>query len=223
VGVDSRLGHQLRKKMEKYKNPKPPRLARWLLSLMSEYDEIFSSLGDFEEYFNSKAQHKGRGRAIRWYLSQVLRSFPSYFLLIIKWRFVMFGNYLKIAVRNIIKHKGASFLNVMGLSIGIAACILIFLYVQFELSYDRYHKNGERIYRIGQEIAYLNARTAATSAPLAEALVTEFPEIESTARMRNIDESIVRLDDKGFLEKKIIVECVASTIFAEVGRCELGF
>jgi len=203
VGVDSGLGHRYRKKVEKYKNPKPPRLARWLLSLMSEYDENFSSLGDFEEYFNSKVQHEGRGRAIRWYWSQVLRSFPSYFLLIIKWRFVMFGNYLKIAVRNIIKHKGASFLNVMGLSIGIAACILIFLYVQFELSYDRYHKNGERVFRIGQEIAYLNARTVATSAPLAEALVTEFPEIESAARLRNIDESIVRLDYKGFLEKKM--------------------
>jgi putative ABC transport system permease protein len=116
----------------------------------------------------------------------------------------MFGNYLKIAMRNIIKHKGASFLNVLGLSIGIAACILIFLYVQFELSYDRYHKNGYRVYRVGQEIAYLNARTAATSAPLAEALTTEFPEIESAARMRNIDECIVSLDDTGFLENKMI-------------------
>jgi len=178
-------------------------LARWLLALLSEYDAHYSSLGDFEEYFNIKVQHKGKARAVRWYWGQVLLTLPSYFLLIIKWRFIMLGNYLKIAVRNIIKHKGASFLNVLGLSIGIAACILIFLYVQFELSYDRYHKNGERIYRIGQEIAYLDARTAATSAPLAEALVTEFPEIESAARMRNIDESIVSLDDKGFLEEKI--------------------
>ncbi|UCE42383.1 MAG: ABC transporter permease [Candidatus Aminicenantes bacterium] len=190
--------------MDKNKIPKPPRLAHWLLSLMSEYDESFSSLGDFEEYFNNKARDEGRRRAIQWYWSQVLRSFPSYFLLVIKWRFVMFGNYLKIAVRNIIKHKGVSFLNVMGLSIGIAACILIFLYVQFELSYDRYHANAEQVYRIGQEIAYLNARTAATSAPLAEAMITEFPEIQSAVRMRNIDECIVRLEDRGFLEKKII-------------------
>ncbi len=190
--------------MGKNKKRTPPRLARQLLALMAEYDANFSSLGDFEEYFNNKAQHKGKGTAVRWYWSQVLRSFPHYLLLIIKWRFVMLGNYLKIALRNIIKHKGASFLNVMGLSIGIAACILIFLYVQFELSYDRYHTNAERVYRIGQEISYLNSRTAATSAPLAEALVTEFSEIESAARLRNIDESIVRLDDKGFLETKMI-------------------
>lgn len=179
-------------------------MARWLLSLMSEYDESFSSLGDFEEYHNRMDRHEGRSKALRWYWSQVLRSFPSYLLLIIKWRFVMFGNYLKIAVRNIIKHKGASFLNVMGLSIGIAACILIFLYVQFELSYDRYHTNSDRIHRIGLEIPELDIQIPTASAPLAKALVTEFPEIESAVRIRNIDESIVRLNDKGFLEKKII-------------------
>jgi putative ABC transport system permease protein len=190
--------------MDKNNNSKPPRLAHRLLSLMSEYDKNFSSLGDFEECFNDKSRHEDRGRAVRWYWCQVLRSFPSYLLLVIKWRFVMIGNYMKIAVRNITKHKGVSFLNVMGLSVGIAACILIFLYVQFELSYDRYHENGERIYRVGQEIAYLHARTAATSAPLADALVTEFSEIQSAARMRNIDECIVRLGERGFLEKKLI-------------------
>lgn len=116
----------------------------------------------------------------------------------------MFGNYLKIAVRNIIKHKGASFLNIIGLSIGIAVCILIFLYVQFELSYDRYHTNADRIYRIGLEIPELGIQIPTASAPLAAALVTEFPEIESAARLRNIDKSIVRLDDTGFLEKKMI-------------------
>lgn len=190
--------------MDKNKIPRPPRPAHWLLSLMSEYDDRFSSLGDFEEYFNNKARHKGRGRAIRWYWSQVLRSFLSYLFLIIKWRFIMFGNYLKIAVRNIIKHKGTSFLNIMGLSIGIAACILIFLYVQFELSYDGYHTNADRIHRIGLEIPELGVQIPTASAPLAAALVTEFPEIESAARLRNIDKSIVRLEDTGFLEKKMI-------------------
>jgi putative ABC transport system permease protein len=190
--------------MEKNKNRRPPRLAQWLLSLMYEYDQSFSSLGDFEEFHNHMARQEGKCKANRWYWSQVLRSFPSYLLLIIKWRIVMFGNYLKIAVRNIIKHKGASFLNVMGLSIGIAACILIFLYVQFELSYDRYHKNADRIHRIGLEIPELGIQIPTASAPLAAALVTEFPEIESAARLRNIDKSIVRLDEAGFFEKKMI-------------------
>ena len=191
-------------KMAKHKNPRPPRLASWLLSLMSEYDASYSSLGDFEEYHNLLALRENRRKALRWYWGQVLRSFPTYLLLIIKWRFIMLGNYLKIAARNIVKHKSVSILNIMGLSIGIAACILIFLYVRFELSYDRYHANGKRVYRIGQEIAYLDTRTAATSAPLAEALVKEFSEIESAACMRSIEECIVRLDDRSFLEKKAI-------------------
>ena len=190
--------------MDKHKIPKPPRLARWLLALMAEYDEKFSSLGDFEEYFNSKARQKGRARAIRWYWSQVLRSFPSYLLMIIKWRFAVLGNYLKIALRNIIKHMGASFLNIVGLSTGIAVCILIFLYVQFELSYDRHHLNADRIHRIGLEIPELGIRIPTVSAPLAAALLAEFPEIVSAARLRNIDESIVRLENRGFLEKKIV-------------------
>jgi putative ABC transport system permease protein len=170
---------------------------------MSEYNESFSAPGDFEEYHSHMVRNEDYGKANRWYWSQVLGSLASYLLLIIKWRFVMFCNYFKIALRNITKHKGVSFLNIMGLSIGIAACILIFLYVQFELSYDRYHENADRVYKIGQEIDYLNARTAATSAPLAEAMVTEFSEIQSAARMRNINESIVRVGDEGFLEKKI--------------------
>jgi len=193
-----------RKKMDKNKIPKPPRLAHRLLSLMSEYDKSFSSLGDFEEYHGLISRQENRSKAFRWYWSQVLRSFPAYLLMIIRWRFVMLGNYLKIALRNIIKHKGASFLNIMGLSIGIAVCMLIFLYVQFELSYDRYHPNAERIHRIGLEIPELGIRIPTASAPLATALLAEFPEIVSAARMRKIDESIVRLEDRGFLEKKII-------------------
>lgn len=116
----------------------------------------------------------------------------------------MLKNYLKIAVRNIIKRKGASFLNVLGLSIGIAASILIFLYVRFELSFDRYHVNLDRIYRVCQKIDYINIRTVATSAPLAAALTAEFSEIQSAARMRNIDECIIHLDERGFMENKII-------------------
>ncbi len=190
--------------MEKNSHHSPPRLARRLLASMSEYDRSFASLGDFEEYYGLISRRENCCKASRWYWGQVLRSLPPYLYYISKWRIIMLRNYLKIAIRNIIKHKGVSFLNVIGLSIGIAACILIFLYVQFELSFDRFHANAGRIYRIGQEIAYLDARTAATSAPLADALINEFSEIESAARMRNIDESIVRLDDTGFLENRII-------------------
>ena len=60
----------------------------------------------------------------------------------------MIKNYLLIALRNIKRYKGYSFLNIFGLSIGIASCLFILLYVQFELSYDNYHKDADRIYRV---------------------------------------------------------------------------
>ena len=64
----------------------------------------------------------------------------------------MFKNYVLIGLRNTLKHKGYSFLNILGLAIGIACCILIFLYVRDELSYDKYHRNSDRIYRVAEEV-----------------------------------------------------------------------
>ena len=60
----------------------------------------------------------------------------------------MFKNYLKINLRNIRKFKGHSFINIAGLAIGMAVCILIFLWVQDEWSFDRFHKNADVIYRV---------------------------------------------------------------------------
>ena len=63
----------------------------------------------------------------------------------------MLSNYLKVALRNLLRHKGYSFINVFGLAIGMASCVLIMLYVQDELSYDRYHEKAERIYRVSRQ------------------------------------------------------------------------
>ena len=60
----------------------------------------------------------------------------------------MLKNYLKVALRNLLRYKGYTFINIMGLAVGIAASVLIFLYVQNELSYDRFHENADRTYRL---------------------------------------------------------------------------
>jgi putative ABC transport system permease protein len=95
----------------------------------------------------------------------------------------MFKNYLKITFRNIVRQKGFSFINIFGLAVGMAVCILILLWVQFELTYDRFHKNSDDLYRIIKvwrkgEVAH----QAVTPAPLAPALKEEFPEIIAAAR-----------------------------------------
>ena len=64
----------------------------------------------------------------------------------------MFGNYLKVALRNLVKHKGYSFINIVGLGVGMACCIFILLYIKQELSYDTFHTKADRIYRIAVEI-----------------------------------------------------------------------
>jgi putative ABC transport system permease protein len=114
----------------------------------------------------------------------------------------MFRNYLKIALRNIRKHKGYSFINIAGLAIGIAACLLLFLWVQDELSYDRYHEKADRIYRVVSqyEAEGKTRRFGWTSAPVGPALVNEFPGIEKAVRFGR-NGFVVSYQNKRFVEQ----------------------
>ncbi|GAA3985315.1 ABC transporter permease [Mucilaginibacter dorajii] len=97
----------------------------------------------------------------------------------------MIRNYLKTAYRSLLKNKGFTVLNVLGLSIGLATCLLIVFYVVDELSYDRYNINADRIVRITEE-ARLNGNAgsyAGTEAPLLNALKGNFPEIEKSTKL----------------------------------------
>jgi len=93
-------------------------------------------------------------------------------------------NYFKTAARKARRQKGFSFINIAGLAVGMACCLLLVIWIQDELNYDRYHVNAGRIFRV--EHAELREgkdfRVASTQAPLASALKTEFPWIEKTVR-----------------------------------------
>jgi len=99
----------------------------------------------------------------------------------------MLKNYLITALRNIKKNKIYALINIFGLAIGMAVFILIFLYGRYELSFDRWHENASRIYRVVQKQpgnVYLGSdRFADTSAPYASALMEEYPEIVSATRI----------------------------------------
>lgn len=96
----------------------------------------------------------------------------------------MIKNYLRVAFRNLWRHKGFSFLNITGLTIGMSACFLVFLYVKFELSYDDFHSKGNRIYRVVTDInnpsEVLHLADAAPAMPVAAK--RDFPEIEKQVR-----------------------------------------
>lgn len=96
----------------------------------------------------------------------------------------MLKNYLKIAFRNILRQKGYSFINIVGLAIGIAACLLISLWVQDELNFDKFHKNGEDIYQMFQTQYYPTGPFSVRAMPgrLAENLLEHFPEISAATR-----------------------------------------
>ncbi len=119
----------------------------------------------------------------------------------------MLKNYLKIAARNLLKHKAYSLINVLGLAIGMACCILILLYVQNELSYDRHHEKAGRIYRVASDTKFggNHFQMAVTPAPLAEALVRDFPEVESAARFRGHGSFLIKKEgEPNFKEERVI-------------------
>ena len=97
----------------------------------------------------------------------------------------MFKNYVKTALRAIKRHKGYSFINIFGLAIGMACCVLILLWVQNELSYDRFHEHSDRIYRIATDefIGGQSSKCPAVPLNISEALENDFPEIEKFVRL----------------------------------------
>jgi len=99
----------------------------------------------------------------------------------------MIKNYIKTAFRGFMKSKGFTFINIIGLALGLATCMLIVFYVFDELSYDRYNTKADRIYRLNEDIKFGGSTNslAITSAPMAAALKNEFPEIEQTVRFWN--------------------------------------
>jgi putative ABC transport system permease protein len=115
----------------------------------------------------------------------------------------MIRNYLKIAFRNLWRHKAFSFINIMGLTVGMSACFLIFLYIQFELSYDSFHEKKDRIYRVVTDIKtpteVINAAGPSWAAP--PNIKDEFAEVESFVRVAGGDNVLIRKGDIKFQEK----------------------
>jgi putative ABC transport system permease protein len=114
----------------------------------------------------------------------------------------MFKNYFKVAFRNLWKNKIFSFINIMGLTVGMTACFLIFLYVKFELSYDSFHTKADRIYRIVSDIKTPTEVIHASGPAWAVApnAKDEFPEIESFVRITN-DNVLIKKGDIKFQEE----------------------
>jgi len=180
--------------------PKTPRqlLRRRVLGLLLHRDDHITLAGDFEEIFSEIKRDRGAGAAALWYWGQVFRSLPSFIFNSIFWSVHMFKNYLKVAFRNIKRHKGYSFINITGLAIGMACCLLISLWVLDELSFNRFHIHTDQLYRVEFDQNYSGKLFHVTVSPypMARALEAEIPEIEHAVRSTSMGELLVRHEDK---------------------------
>jgi len=121
----------------------------------------------------------------------------------------MFQNYIKIAWKNIIRHKVYSFINIAGLTVGIAACLLIFVVVEYELSYDNFHDKASHIYRIVTQNTYSDGAVyeEGLTAPATEALRVDLLQVEKVTEVfSTIGSQFNTLDRNGNTDKKFIEE-----------------
>ena len=126
----------------------------------------------------------------------------------------MIRNLMRIALRNLRKDKWYSFLNILGLTIGITFSLFLIFYVTDELSYDRYNKNADRIYRINSYIHEKDKNTnwAITQLPLGPQLKKDYPEVEEMVRFNSRERTLFKNGENSFYETKIFY--VDSTIFS---------
>ena len=146
------------------------------LSQEAAFNDAVQSLGNLEETATEyRKVHLGKLRH-RHKLTDELR-----------WRGSMLKNYIKVAFRALRRQKGYSFLNIAGLSVGLACALLIALWIQDELSYDRFHQNGDRIYQVRRHVQFNSDQIYTQQSvpwPLASALEENYSEVEEVVLIR---------------------------------------
>ncbi|WP_224746695.1 ABC transporter permease [Mucilaginibacter rigui] len=118
----------------------------------------------------------------------------------------MIKNFIKTALRSLLKNKGFTAINILGLALGLATCLLIVFYVIDELSYDRYNTKADRIYRVNMDMKYGGnmASYAITPPPLAATLSGNFPEVEKTARLIHDQGVRIKKGNEYIQEEKVV-------------------
>ncbi|MDD3730925.1 MAG: ABC transporter permease [candidate division Zixibacteria bacterium] len=119
----------------------------------------------------------------------------------------MIKNYFKVALRNLIRHKSFSLINIAGLAVGMALCLMILVYIRYELSYDRFHKDADDIYRVILENNFFEHSDSLflniAPLPLAEAMKEDFPEISAVAQFGDEGQSLIRYQDKALFDNRV--------------------
>jgi putative ABC transport system permease protein len=192
--------------MEKENQAKPP--FTFLRRLLTT-DEIDDVDGCFEEMYAQVAAEKGPGYAKRWIFLQALKSLPGFLSHLVYWKLLMLKNTLSVSLRSMLKNKFNFLIKVFGLAVGVACSMMVILYVTNELTYDAYHPDHERIYRIANrrftDIGEFSG--AGTPGPLAVAIKEQLSQAENVARVippfENAKHVLVARGEDRFFEKRV--------------------
>ncbi|MEP6749694.1 MAG: ABC transporter permease, partial [Bacteroidota bacterium] len=122
----------------------------------------------------------------------------------------MLKNYFKVAIRSLFRRKGYTLINVLGLATGMAVCLLIILFIQSELGYDSFHKNGKNIYRVVLDRKYPGRSSSYSMIPpsIGESIQHEYPEVLQSTRLFDFTGTgsfLVKIGDKTFEEKHVLM------------------
>jgi len=187
------------------RNKRPP-LGLRLLGRLIDRDKNYGLFGDVEELFRIREEEKGRAAAQGLLWMQVLRTIPHYIYHRLYWSWIMLRSYLKIAVRNLKRRKTYAFINIAGLAAGLACCMIILLYVSNESSYDRYHWDVDRLYRVIEyrKVPAGEFCSAAVSAMVATVLEERYSQVEETARIFPVSNVLIERDQRRAFEDRVV-------------------
>jgi putative ABC transport system permease protein len=177
--------------------PEPPRLIRRFIRFFLRHEDAEGRGAEFDELFREEVRIRGPESARRAYLIQFVLSLPGLIANYILWEAAMLKNYLTIAWRNLGRNKVISFINVAGLALGMACALLIFLWVDAELSVDRTQPNGDRIYRL-EEGDWADLQTRYRK------VFDTFPEIEKYVQFSSWEKPILRVGDRLFDSRNFV-------------------
>lgn len=201
----------------KNQNPQPPRWPDWLVERLCPTHLLEEVLGDLHERYNLRVHRVGEAKAKRQYWWEVLRYLrtvifqrqPSTFTKPVLTD--MLRNNFKVARRNLFRNKSYSFINVAGLGLGLTCAILIFVIVKYHLSFDTFHANKDRVYRITTEFHQDGvAREANAPQPMGKAFSSDYTFAEKVAMVFSSDDFLVSIptsdDDRRFEENAAFAE-----------------
>jgi putative ABC transport system permease protein len=185
----------------------PPKFADKFLGLFCKGDLLEEIQGDLYEFYVRTKTSKGNFQANMAYWFHVLnflRPFAfkktqnSNYTIMIKYNF-------KIAFRNLSKHKFFAFLNISGLTIAIACCIFIGIFIKDELGYDKHFDNNENIYRVSSDLVFSGDKfhMALSPAPMAAAFKSDFPEIIESGRFRKSHGMLIKKGDYYLKQERV--------------------